>query len=76
MSNPHPNVFGVMRRGSFGFHQRDLNRATVGRRQSYGTPRNLPVLLIRTSVRRSVRRFIEDSTDSRRYVRLGESPLA
>ena len=25
------------------FHQRDLNRSTVGRRQSYGTPRNFPV---------------------------------
>lgn len=45
-SKPHPYVFGVKRRESAGFHQRDLRRATVGRRQSYGTPRNLPVLLM------------------------------
>lgn len=30
-------------RRSRGFHQRDLKRASVGRRQSYGTPRNVPV---------------------------------
>jgi len=33
----------VKRRGSSGFHQRDFSRATVGLRQSYGTPRNVPV---------------------------------
>jgi hypothetical protein len=42
MSYPQPHHLGVKRRGSSGVHQRDLNRATVGRRQSYGMPRNLP----------------------------------
>jgi len=40
MSKPHPYVFGVNRRRSAGFHHRDLKRVTVGRRQSYGTPKN------------------------------------
>lgn len=43
MSNPHPYVFGVNNRGSFGFHQRDFSRARVSGRQSYGMPRNVPV---------------------------------
>jgi len=47
-SQPQPYVFGVKRRGSAGFHQRDFNRATVGRRQSYGTPRNVPVFSLMT----------------------------
>ena len=40
------DTFGVNSRGSSGFHQRCLKRATLGRRQSYGMPRNLPVPLI------------------------------
>lgn len=34
MSYPHPNDLGVNSLGSLGFHQRDLTRANVGRRQS------------------------------------------
>ena len=33
-SQPHPNDFGVTSRRSYGFHQRDLTRRLVGRRQS------------------------------------------
>lgn len=43
-SYPQPQTRGVKNRGSFGFHQRDLKRATVGRRKSYGMPKNLPTL--------------------------------
>lgn len=44
MSYPHPYALGVKTRESSGFHSRCLNRALVGRRQSYGIPRNVPVL--------------------------------
>jgi len=50
-SNPQPNDFGVKRRGSLGFHQRCFTRSTVGRRQSYGTPRNFPVFVTTGSLR-------------------------
>jgi hypothetical protein len=43
MSQPQPNALGVNSLRSAGFHQRLLYRAHVGRRQSYGTPRNVPV---------------------------------
>jgi len=45
-AKPQPHDFGVTMRRSFGFHQRDLTRATVGRRQSKGTPRYLPVAFL------------------------------
>jgi hypothetical protein len=54
MAKPQPDTFGVNSRGSAGFHQRVFVRATVGRLQSYGMPRNVPVRFMRGSVARSV----------------------
>jgi hypothetical protein len=44
MAKPQPETFGVNSRGSSLFHHRDFVRAAVGHRQSYGIPRNFPVL--------------------------------
>ena len=64
MSNPQPQLLGVNRRGSSGFHQRCLTRATVGRRQSYGIPKNRPVLLTLATLAACPRR----RTSTHRYL--------
>ncbi len=48
-SKPQPHDLGVKIRRSLRFHQRERTRATVGRRQSYGTPRNVRVRFLLTS---------------------------